>query len=125
MQPDLKTLWKNYDHYFTRKRNYRYWLVIVNNRFESIYSVFLYMQPVKKKLVRSYELIHFRNDQPALYQTMMANIREHSHLDIIYRDTRHLVHPGQDITVDQQHGHYHHSRMSNWQPSEISQHPND
>lgn len=100
----IKMLRENYDRYFTRAYRYRYWLVIVNNHFEDVYSIFLYTQKIKTKLERSYELVNFkRND--VVYDDVLAALRTFSHLNITFRNTQHLVHPGHDVEYDKVHGH--------------------
>ncbi|WP_263849311.1 hypothetical protein [Lacticaseibacillus sharpeae] len=42
MDPVARQLEENYHRYFIRKYKYRYWLVVVDNHFEDIYSIFLY-----------------------------------------------------------------------------------
>ncbi|WP_155287374.1 hypothetical protein [Lacticaseibacillus zhaodongensis] len=95
----------NYEHYFLRKYRYLYWLVVVDNHFEDIYSFFLYTRKQRTKLTRSYELVHFARD-PVLYKEMLAALRRMSKLRIEMRDTRYLIHPGTDITHDTVHGHH-------------------
>ena len=55
----IKSMLSQYDHYFTRAPHTRYWLVVVDNHFEDCYSFFIYMQRLKAKLVKSYELANF------------------------------------------------------------------
>lgn len=100
----IHTMQENYEEYFTRKYHYRYWLVVVDNHFEDIYSIFLYTRKQHTQLLRSYELVHFKRDQ-ADYRYIMSNLREWSNLSVEYRDTKHLIHPGTDIVQDTAHGH--------------------
>lgn len=100
----VHTMQENYEKYFTRKYRYQYWLVVVDNHFEDIYSIFLYTKKQRTKLLRSYELVHFKRD-PEDYRHVMNNLREWSNLSIEYRDTKHLIHPGTDIVQDTTHGH--------------------
>lgn len=105
MLAEEKELRSNYQHYFLRKYRYLYWLVVVNNHFDDIYSIFLYTRKQHTQLTRSYELVHFKRD-PALYKQVMRALKQMSKLRIEMRDTRHLVHPGTDITHDTVHGHH-------------------
>lgn len=100
----IKKLKTNYQRYFLRAYQYQYWLVIVNNHFEDVYSVFLYTQKIKTKLTRSYELVYFsRSDQQ--YQDVQTALKQFSNLSISYRDTPHLIHPGRNVALDRVHGH--------------------
>lgn len=101
----IKQFQQNYEHYFTRERGFRYWLVVVNNDYDGVYTVFLYAQVLKKRLIRSSELVEFPNTKRILYEEVLAAIKAETNLSIVYRDTNHLVHPGNDVQVDQQHGH--------------------
>lgn len=100
-EKELETEYKNR---FKRLYNTRYWLVVVDNHFEDIYSFFMYNQKVRTKLQHSYELVHFPRD-PKLYGIMIKKLKLLSKLSIEYRDTKHLIHPGKDITYDAVHGH--------------------
>ncbi|MFD1466455.1 hypothetical protein ACFQ4L_10320 [Lapidilactobacillus mulanensis] len=99
-----KELVEEYQAHFNKLYNSRYWLVVVNNHFDDIYSFFIYSEKVRGKIQRSYELVHFPRD-PELYDKMIAKLKSISKLSIEYRDTRHLIHPGEDITHDTIHGH--------------------
>lgn len=94
-----------YDRYFIRAYRYHYWLVIVDNHFDGVYSIFLYTQKIKAQLVRSYELLTFAKDENR-YQQVMTALKQHSKLSIEYRDTRHLIHPGTSVVQDTIHGHH-------------------
>lgn len=108
-----------YQKYFKRTFNYQYWLVIVNNHFDHCYAIFLYTRKVHTQLLRSYELVHFSNQDQALYQQVLADLKKTSRLSIEFRDTRHLIHPGTDIVQDTVHGHgshanYHVQSQKKW-----------
>ena len=100
----IKSMLSQYDHYFTRAPHTHYWLVVVDNHFENCYSFFIYMQRLKAKLVKSYEIACFKRDK-SLYKHYLASLRQHSNLNIEYRDTRHLICPDKYIQKDPIHGH--------------------
>lgn len=95
---------QEYHQHFTQAYRYRYWLVVVNNHFEDVYSIFLYTQKQTAKLSRSYELLSFKRD-PKTYARIMAHLKQISHLSIEYRDTHHLIVTGPMPTTDPVHGH--------------------
>ena len=107
----IKSMLSQYDHYFTRAPHTRYWLVVVNNHFEDCYSIFIYMQRLKAKLVKSYELANFQRFEMQ-YQAYLKALKQHSNLNIEYRDTSRLIHPDNVIKVDLIHGHNLHNKRS-------------
>lgn len=117
----IRAMLAEYDRRFLRKWGYRYWLVVVDNHFEQIHSIFLYTRPGKGRLVKSYELTHFPKD-PTLYAAVMAALTAHSKLSITYRSTEHLVHPGSDVVQDTVHGHGHREQAAApWRPRRFTQ----
>lgn len=102
----IKSMLSQYDHYFTRAPHTRYWLVVVDNHFENCYSFFIYMQRLKAKLVKSYEIACFARDK-GKYEHYLASLKLHSNLNVEYRDTLHLIHPDSDVFEDLIHGHNH------------------
>ncbi len=104
MEQAIRKMLEAYDHYFTRVFHYRYWLVIVDNHFENCYSIFIYTQKLKARLVKSYEIACFKHDE-AIYNQFLSALKEHSNLSIEYRDTRHLIKPDKMIDYDPFHGH--------------------
>lgn len=110
MHQEIREMLKLYDHYFTRAYRYRYWLVVVDNHFDGVYSIFLYTQKLKSRLVHSYELLMFSNEDDN-YRLVMTALKKHSKLTIEYRDTRHLIHPGTSVVQDTIHGHSSHNQI--------------
>lgn len=106
MNPLSKQLIETYRKYFKRERNTFYKIVIVNNHFDDVYSFFLYYKKADANLVHSPELISFDRDEDTFKQ-VLADFKSVSNLSIEYRDTRHLIHPGEDIVHDTVHGHDH------------------
>ena len=104
MRLGIKSMLSQYDHYFTRAPHTRYWLVVVDNHFEDCYSFFIYMQRLKAKLIKSYEISCFKRDK-GQYEHFLSSLKQHSNLNIEYRNTRHLIHPDSDILEDLIHGH--------------------
>ncbi len=96
---------ERYERYFLRKYRYRYWLVLVNNHFDDVYTLFLYAIKHGDALLKSYELTQWDSQDEALTKTMLQAIRDMTQLSMERRDTRHLVHPGKDIVTDAVHGH--------------------
>ncbi|BDZ31585.1 hypothetical protein RA086_10205 [Lactiplantibacillus sp. WILCCON 0030] len=104
MLKESETLCANFDHYFLRRYQWRYHLMIVDNHLFDCYGFFLQAQRANEKLLHSYELLELPHD-PALYQTVLADLKAHTQLTIEFRDTHHLVHPGTNIVHDLEHGH--------------------
>lgn len=107
MSPESKVLLKNFDKYFLRKYHWRYHLLIVDNHLFGCYSFFLQAHRHGDKLTHSYDLLEIKHD-PKLYEAVLRDLKSHTELSIEYRDTDHLVHPGQNINIDNNHGHYSH-----------------
>ena len=99
-----KDMVENYNKYFRKLYNNKYWLVVVKNHFDIIYSIFVYAKKVRGGLEHSWEIVHFPQDQE-LYDQLVGKLKSISKLPIEYRDTHHLVHPGEDTKVDLIHGH--------------------
>ncbi|MCI0373546.1 hypothetical protein [Lacticaseibacillus paracasei] len=100
----IKSMLSKYDHYFTRAPHTRYWLVVVDNHFEDCYSIFIYMQRLKAKLVKSYEITCFGRYKRQC-EHYLVSLKKHSDLNIEYRDTNHLILPGAEVQQDLIHGH--------------------
>ena len=100
----IKSMLSQYDHYFTRAPHTRYWLVVVDNHFENCYSFFIYMQRLKAKLVKSYEIACFKRDN-GLYKHYLASLKQPSNLRVDHRDTEYLIQPDTKISLDLIHGH--------------------
>ncbi|EPC92923.1 hypothetical protein Lpp27_17614 [Lacticaseibacillus paracasei subsp. paracasei CNCM I-4648] len=60
---DIKSMLSQYNHYFPRAPHTRYWLVVVDNHFKDCYSFFIYMQRLKAKLIKSYEIACFNHSK--------------------------------------------------------------
>ena len=102
----IQSMLSQYDHYFTRAPHTRYWLVVVDNHFEDCYSFFIYMQRLKAKLIKSYEIACFNHSKED-YRNYMTALQQHTHLSVYFRDTHRLIHPDKVIKVDLFHGHNH------------------
>ena len=105
MLKESKTLIQNFDKHFLRKYNWRYHLLIVDNKLFHCYSFFLQAYRKNEQLLHSYDLLEIPHDQ-ATYQQILTDLKAHTQLRIEYRDTDHLVHPGKDIKYDVKNGHY-------------------
>jgi hypothetical protein len=101
---ESKLMLKNLNHHFQRKYNWRYSILVVDNRFYSCYSLFLQAHHHPDLLHYSWDLVEFEHDK-AKYGQVMRDLKQHCNLSIEYRDTDHLVHPGTDIVFDASHGH--------------------
>ncbi|KRM27545.1 hypothetical protein LH991_01200 [Schleiferilactobacillus harbinensis] len=106
MRDESKLLLKRYDHYFLREYNYRYWLVIVKNRFDNVYGFFIESQKKGEAIVHSNELLSLPFAS-GLYAEVLADLKAHSHLRIVPRDTAHLEKLVPAVTFDPLHGHRH------------------
>ncbi|ERL64673.1 hypothetical protein [Schleiferilactobacillus shenzhenensis] len=106
MREESKLLLERYDHYFLRQYNYRYWLLIVTNHFDSCHGFFLESQKKGEAIIHSNELLELPFAS-GLYDEVFRALRAHSHLRIIYRDTHHLVKMVPAVTFDPLHGHRH------------------
>lgn len=104
MLTESKVLIQNFDHYFLRRYQWRYQLLIVDNHLFDCYTFFLQAYRQGTQLRHSYDLLEIPHD-PDLYQRVLADLKAHTQLSIEYRDTRHLIHPGADVLRDQDHGH--------------------
>ena len=62
------------------------------------------MQRFKAKLSKSYEIACLKRDKNQ-YEHFLSSLKQHSNLNIEYRNTRHLIHPDSDILEDLIHGH--------------------
>lgn len=105
MLKESKTLIANLNKHFLRKYKWRYHILIVDNHFFDCYSFFLQAYRFGDKLHHSYDLVDIPHKKK-LYEQVLRDLKQHSQLSIEYRDTHHLVHPGEDISVDKNHGHY-------------------
>lgn len=105
MRPEIRHMHEQYQKYFLRKYKYRYWLVLVDNHFDNVYTLFIYTIKKDTMLLRSYELATWDNGDADLCADMERAIRDMTNLTLVRRDTRHLVHPGKDIVTDAVHGH--------------------
>lgn len=104
MLAESKQLIANFDRYFLRRYQWRYHLLIVDNHLFDCYTFFLQAQRARERLIHSYDLLEIPH-RPSLYQQVLADLKQHTELQIEYRDTHHLVHPGTDIVHDFEHGH--------------------
>lgn len=101
---ESKELLAKYDRFFLREYGTLYWLLVVDNHFFDKYYFFLEKRKVKGKLEHSRELLCMEHN-PAKFGQVMADLKAHSQLRIVTRDTHHLVHPTTAITHDLMHGH--------------------
>lgn len=105
MLSESKDLIENFDKHFLRKYKWRYKLLVVDNHLFNCYSFFLQAYRYGDKLLHSYDLLQIPHDEK-LYQEVLTDLKAHTQLSIEFRDTHNLVHPGREITVDKNHGHY-------------------
>ena len=104
MLAESQQLLTNFDRYFLRRYQWRYHLLIVDNHFFDCYTFFLQAQRAHDRLIHSYDLLEIPR-HAALYEQVLADLRQHTALRIEFRDTHHLVHPGTDIVHDVNHWH--------------------
>ena len=102
---ESKTLFENLDRHFLRHYKWQYHILVVDNHLFNCFSFFLQARRVPYKLVHSYDLLEISHKK-GLYQQILHDLKQHTKLTIEYRDTHHLVHPGQDIKKDLAHGHH-------------------
>lgn len=101
---ESRTMFENIDKHFLHRYSYVYHILAVDNRLFDCYSFFLQARKQNTKLLYSYDLVEFKHDK-ALYNEVLRDLKEHYNFSIEYRDTDHLVHPGEDIVEDHIHGH--------------------
>ncbi|MQS52185.1 hypothetical protein [Companilactobacillus mishanensis] len=105
MIKESRILIENYDKKFLRKYKWRYHLLVVDNKLFHCYSFFLQAYRQGDNLNYSYDLLDIPHKE-GMYRQVLADLKKHSKLWIEYRDTDHLVRPGEVISEDLHHGHY-------------------
>lgn len=90
--------------YFLQKYGTRYWLVLVDNHFDNLFSLFIYSRYKRDQLVKSHEVVSLsRNKMPKA--ELIKIIRKSSQLTLEFRDTRHLINIVEPVHFDPKHGH--------------------
>ncbi|MCM1636265.1 hypothetical protein [Latilactobacillus sakei] len=90
--------------YFLQKYGTRYWLVLVDNHFDNVFTLFIYSRFKRDQLTKSHEVITLsRNQMPKT--ELIKLIRKTSQLSLEFRDTRHLINVVEPIRFDPTHGH--------------------
>ena len=106
MLEESKELITNLDRYFLRKWGWRYKIIVVNNHYFDVYSFFLQSWKSSEMLRHIYDLVEFTRNE-SKYEEVIKDLKEHSKLTIEYRDTHHLIMPGNYVNQDSEHGHGH------------------
>lgn len=103
-QTYAQLLRENYDRYFLRKPNTRYWLVVVDDHFNDTNNFFLYHQKLKTNLRHANELLILPK-KTQQYEQILGALMHFSKLEIEYRNTKQLVEPEKLTEDDPVHGH--------------------